>query len=473
VTDGSGEYVITGILAGTHRVTAHGIGYEAVSHDGLDFADDHRNLNFTISRVESVADQVPSSSILNVFPDGVEKRKLIVDCMGCHQFNQPIIYDSLGALRGEGEWAASVNKMISFCGPQTFFPILPPDRTAEPTAKWVARYLTAQRLAEHVDTPPGRNSAPVTITEYDLPVQQDFPHDLMIDPEGNIVVTGMFSAEMYVLDPDNGEFTTRKIPMEFANPRALDIDANGDWWIALGMPRKIAHYSQAADEWRFHDIGVYPHSVMLDGKGNIWFNGHFSKDPELIGSLAFSDKTVATFEVPPGVMTAEEGGPIPYGLRVAPDGVVWGTELAGNRLIKFETEDGTFTVYEMPESHSGPRRLDVGPDGMVWIPEFATGKLARFDPKTETFVEHGFPTPNSLPYCARVDQTSGIVWISQAANDAIARFDPKTETFSEYRLPSKIAFIRHLDVDPGSGEVWGAYSQSPGVHPRIVRLRTE
>ena len=107
--------------------------------------------------------------------------------------------------------------------------------------------------------------------------------------------------------------------------------------------------------------------------------------------------SVETMEVPPTNMPAEEGGPIPYGLRVGFDGTVWSTELAGNRLIRYVPETEEMKVYELPSPHSGPRRLDVAPDGMVWIPEFTAGKLARFDPTSETFTEYDFPTPNSLP----------------------------------------------------------------------------
>jgi streptogramin lyase len=70
-----------------------------------------------------------------------------------------------------------------------------------------------------------------------------------------------------------------------------------------------------------------------------------------------------------------------------------------------------------------------------------------------------------------VNPSTGVVWISQCANDAIARFDPSREEFVEFRLPTRVAFIRHLDIDPLTGDVWAAYSHSPGLHPRIVRLQ--
>jgi virginiamycin B lyase len=299
----------------------------------------------------------------------------------------------------------------------------------------------------------------------------DFPHDLMLDGRGNVLVTGMFSARMYVLDPVGGEWATKAIPTEMANPRALDVDSDGNWWILCGAPMKIARYTVASDAWDFFDIGMYPHSIMIDDAGRVWFNGHFTNNPIMMGCVDGASGTVETMEVPPTTMPEEEGGPIPYGLRVGPDGTVWSTELAGNRLVKYIPETNTMTTYDMPSPHSGPRRLDVAPDGIVWIPEFTTGKLARFDPEAEAFTEYDFPTENSLPYCARVNPSTGVVWISQCANDAIVSFDPSSEVFVEYRLPTRVTFIRHLDVDPETGDVWGTYSHSPGLHPRVVRLQ--
>jgi virginiamycin B lyase len=233
---------------------------------------------------------------------------------------------------------------------------------------------------------------------------------------------------------------------------------------------KIARYTLASEKWDFFDIGMYPHSAMIDSGGRVWFNGHFTKDPELFGYVDADGDTTQIYEVSPSGRPEEEGGTIPYGLRVAPDGTVWGTELTGNRLIRFDPRTEQIKVYDMPSPHSGPRRLDIARDGTVWVPEYAANKLARFDPASESFTEYEFPTANSLPYCARIDHERGRIWISQTGHDAIAGFDIEREEFVEYRLPSHIAFIRHLDVDQKTGVVWGACSQSPGVHPRIVRL---
>jgi streptogramin lyase len=115
----------------------------------------------------------------------------------------------------------------------------------------------------------------------------------------------------------------------------------------------------------------------------VWFNGHFSKDPEVLGYVDVGTGEVRTFQIPAHPQ-AHVTGPIPYGLAVAPDGGIWGSELQGNRIFHFNSE---------------------------------------------------------------------------------------TERFSVYPLPSTGALVRHIDVDPRTGDVWAAYGASPGIEPRIARLR--
>jgi virginiamycin B lyase len=309
------------------------------------------------------------------------------------------------------------------------------------------------------------------VTEWDIPEQFDFPHDLMRDRGGNVIVTGMFSGRMYVLDPASGAFSVVTIPVPGANPRALDIDDAGNWWVLLGAPHQIARYRVAAQAWDVYDIGMYGHSVGIDAQQRVWFNGHFTRDPILFGYVDATTGTTHTLEAPSAPMPPETGGPIPYELRIGPDNSVWITELAGNRLLRHDPTGGTTVAYPLPSGHSGPRRCDVAPDGRVWIPEFAGGKLACFDPTTATFQEFDFPVRDSLPYCARVDTRRGFVWVSQCGADAIARFDPATGDMMEFKLPTRNAFIRHMDVDPETGEVWASYSHSPNLEMRIVRLR--
>jgi virginiamycin B lyase len=432
-------------------------------------------IDFVLNPINLGIQQMPGFAYLNVLPSGEEKRRLILDCAGCHAFNEKTLLDKEGALLDEDSYKASVDKMLSFSGAASMFPIMSPSRQSAPTAKFLSAHLTEEPLQAEAEKSRGLR-APAggySVTEYDLPIQQDFPHDLMLDGRGRIIITGMFTNLMYVLDPETAAFTTMPIPAPGGNPRALDLDAKGNWWILGGTTETISRYRVADEEWDHFNIGMYPHSIMLDTLNRVWFNGHFTHAPIKMGYVDSNSGEVVILEVPADGLKEENGSPIPYGLRVGPDGNVWCTELAGNRLVRLLPGSGEFKTYMMPIPDSGPRRLDVGADGVVWIPEFSGGKLARFDPEGEKFLEYDFPTSNSLPYCARIDHKRDRVWISQCANDAIALFDIKTEKITEYRLPTHIAFVRHLDIDPETGDVWAAYSHLPGIHPKIARLRVE
>jgi streptogramin lyase len=367
--------------------------------------------------------------LLGLLPDGEEKRKFILDCMGCHSLSDRILYVG-GTLLDEAGYQASVQKMLMFSGAKTSFPVMSPERDPAATAAFLAKSLTEEGVAKAATRSAAaeRTTSGFTVGEWGIPDLRDLPHDLIVTGDGKVLVTGMLTGRMYVLDPETGAWQDRPIPSPGGNPRALDVAQNGDWWVAGGMTKAMSRFRVSDGIWDHYDIGVYPHSIAR---------------------------------------------PIPYGLRVGPDDTIWSTELGGNRLLKYVPDSGRFTSYYLPTTYSGPRRIDVASDGTVWVPEFATGRIARFDPRTEAFTEYDFPTKDSLPYCVRIDHARGLVWVSQCANDAIARIDTRTMEIVEYALPTPVAFIRHLGIDKKSGDVYAAYSHSPGLHPKVVRLRVE
>jgi virginiamycin B lyase len=291
-----------------------------------------------------------------------------------------------------------------------------------------------------------------------------------LDPAGGVVVTGMFSHVMMRLDPADGTWTETAIPVDFANPRAVEIDDRGDWWVLLGVPEMIARYRVEEREWDTWDIGMYGHSLRLDGSGRVAFNGHFTRQPSIVGWLDVDAGRVSTVEVAESP-APEADHPMPYGLRVGPDGLIWGTELRGGRIFAVDPEGGATRVWSMPEPAAGPRRPALDDTGSLWIPEYAANRLTRFDPRTGLFDRHVLPMPDVLPYVVEVDRARGTVWVGTAAGDVVLSFDPSTRRFTTYPMPTEGALIRHLVVDESSGEVWAAYGAFPGVPPRIVRIQ--
>ncbi len=406
-----------------------------------------------------------SSDWLSLLPDGEAKRKFVLDCTGCHQFDGKIALKN-GRGRTETEWVEAVSRMLGYAGATTSFPVIAADRDPRSTASWLTRHLRGNKPepSERV------SSATASVSEFLLPDPKDLPHDLAVEPSGSILVTGMFSHRLYRLDPKTTTWREVSIPVADANPRALELDSLGRSWVVLGQPNRLAVMTGDTG-WRSFAVGMYPHSLAVAADGKVWFNGHFTHSPELIGSVDPDNGEVVTYEVPPHPkLGAGPGGPIPYEIRVGPDGRVWGSELQGNRMFAFDPSSKRFEVFPLPRSSSGPRRFDVDRKGIVWIPAYAANLLMRFDPATRRFQEIRLPVPDAVPYIVRVDASTGALWIGTAAADALLRYDPISGRFEVYYLPSRGALIRHLAIDSGRGAVWAAYGAVPGIPARIARV---
>jgi virginiamycin B lyase len=414
----------------------------------------------------SPTDPPRSSAWLSLLPDGEAKRKFILDCTGCHQFDEKIARPQ-GKPRTEAQWVEAVTRMLGYAGATTSFPVIAADRDPNATAAWLAKSLRAGEVADAKIPATGK----ADIREYMMPVPQDLPHDVVVEPNGDVLITGMFTHKLYRLEPETGalsEVEIRGVPS--SNPRAIDRDAEGRTWVVLGQPKRLAMMTTDT-QWRSWDVGMYPHSLAVGPDGKIWFNGHFTREPELIGYVDPARDTVVTYGVPPHpTLAGGPGGPIPYEIRAAPDGRIWLGELQGNRLVAFTPGTEEFRTFTMPTPHSGPRRFDVDPKGIVWIPAYSANLLVRLDPATGRFREIPLPVEDAVPYVVRVDPRDGGIWIGTSAADALLRYQPRTDRFDTYQLPSRGALVRHMAVDPKSGAVWLAYGASPGIPARVARV---
>jgi virginiamycin B lyase len=409
------------------------------------------------------SETLPAAAYLAVLPEGEVKRQFIIDCTNCHTMHEGIAYPG-GAPRSREAWQDAAARMITNFGAHSGFPVMSAGRDAAVTAQWVAASLPPRAQVRW--SWPRAAEGRADVREYPVPAPNDLPHDVAMAGR-EVVITGMFTNQLFILNPETGAFRTEATPRN--NPRAIEIDAAGNWWVVLGGPRAVARRSPAG-EWKVFDAGYYAHSVALAPDGGVWVNGHFTYKPELISRIDAESGQRVDFEVPahPTFSTT----PVPYEIRVARDGIVWMSELQGNRLVRYDPRAKAFKTWSMPTTISAPRRLDVDPSGVVWIPEYANNKLTRFDPRTEKFTQFELPVPNAAPYIARYDARRNVIWIGTGMADALFRFDPKTERFTYYRLPTPDALVRHLTLDPQNGDVWLAPGSSPGTTvSRVVRVR--
>jgi virginiamycin B lyase len=61
---------------------------------------------------------------------------------------------------------------------------------------------------------------------------------------------------------------------------------------------------------------------------------------------------------------------------VGPDGALWFTEHAGDKIGRM-TLSGVMTEYKVPTPSSEPMVIEPGPDGALWFTEFNSNKIGR------------------------------------------------------------------------------------------------
>jgi len=118
---------------------------------------------------------------------------------------------------------------------------------------------------------------------------------------------------------------------------------------------------------------------------------------------------------------------------------------------------GTLSVqikeYEVPTAKSRPHDPALAPDGSLWYTGQAANKLGRLDPKTGEFKEYPLKTPNSGPHGLVADQ-QGNIWFTAISGGYVGKLDPTSGEISEYRPPEGTEIDPHTPVFDHDGILW-------------------
>lgn len=404
-------------------------------------------------------------------PDDDTKREFLLNCASCHEIAAGRIYKD-GKLRDHARWVEGITMMKALDA----YAVIPPDFDTETYAGWLARQFTPAAVADRQPQPfadPALAGEHVVITEYPVPEATELPHDLVFGPDGRVWITAFWTSAMWAMDPATGRvehFDVNDRPDTVAQVRALEFDRAGRLWIVNGGTSSVVRLDPRTREFRTFEVGMYPHDLVIDSRGDIWVNDYFAKQ-ERIARMAAADGKVSVFPLPSANLPASAGLPLSYGLQVDAADRLWSTQLAANTLARYDIHTGESKLYAMPDANVGPRRTAIGLDGKVWIPEFNTGRLTSFDPATERFETFDLDEDAAGIYDVAVDPRSGDVWLAAALASELVRFDVRSRRFTRYPLPTEPAYMRHLAIDPATGDVWSAYSSLPTAVPKVVRLQ--
>lgn len=122
-------------------------------------------------------------------------------------------------------------------------------------------------------------------------------------------------------------------------------------------------------------------------------------------------------------------------------------------LAAVETLSVTIKEYEVPTPKSRPHDPALAPDGSLWYTGQAANKLGRLDPKTGEFKEYPLKTAGSGPHGLVADQ-QGNIWFTAISGGYVGKLDPKTGEVTEYRAPGKTEIDPHTPAFDHDGILW-------------------
>jgi streptogramin lyase len=440
------------------------------------------------------------------------KKTFQLNCAFCHQQASPFMRNE----RTEEQWLSVIERM------NTYGARLPTDDHQKVATLLREEY---RRLREHPETVPAPRPwedhlAGVQITEW--PIGDGFSqmHDFLLHPNGYIYIGDNLFDRIYELDPVTGEYTVYKVPHDedmglggiMGNrfkvfPKMYNYmgvhsfaysKKDGNIFITPSMQQALLEFDIETKKFITHYMpeGYYPHTIRVDDKDRVWFTLALSSQ------VAMFDRTKKSFTVydlpargirewlilkalpvifsispenrpQPDPDREGTGLPMPYGIDITPDGMVWVARLYANDLARIDPETGEITMIDFP--FEGPRRLRADADGNLWIVAFQDSLLVKYAPATGEFTSYKLPVINEVPYALNVDRERGVVWVNGNQSDTILAFDIASERWQVYPLPRQRFFTRDIEISEEDGAVYTTNShfptwQSEGGVPTLLRI---
>ncbi len=440
------------------------------------------------------------------------KKTFQLNCAFCHQQASPFMRNE----RTEEQWLSVIERM------NTYGARLPDDDHKKVASLMREEYRRLRENPEVVPKPrQWEDHLPeVEITEW--PIGDGFSqmHDFLLHPNGYVYVGDNLFDRIYELDTDTGEYTVYKVPHDedmglggiMGNrfkifPKMYNYlgvhsfaysKKDGNIFITPSMQQALLEFDIKTKKFITHTMpgGYYPHTIRVDDKDRVWFTLALSSQ---VAMFDRQKKEFTLYDLPArGVMEwlilkslpvmfsispenrpqpspdrEGTGLPMPYGIDITPDGMVWVARLYANDLARIDPDNGEVTMIDFP--YQGPRRLRSDADGNLWIVAFQDSLLVKYDPAQAEFTSYTLPVINEVPYALNVDRDRGTVWVNGNQSDTILAFDIAREKWQVYPMPRQRFFTRDIEISEEDGAVFTTNShfptwQSEGGVPTLLRI---
>ncbi len=229
-------------------------------------------------------------------------------------------------------------------------------------------------------------------------------------------------------------------------PFSAAPDKDGKLWIPdMGSVNTLGHLDPktgVVQEFTApNSFAAGIHSAVPAPDGSVWISEQAANK---VGRWDPQTKLITEYQdtYKKGMEGLEDGGS-KHTVRVDSKGRVWGSAVFNN-LTVYDPRNNEFSHF--PDVFS-PYGLELDKSGNLWFAEFyPEGKIGMVDATTGKVTKWAPPTKGGWPRRIEIDD-DGMVWFAEYQGGRIDRFDPKTQTFKVYELPGPRATPYALGID--------------------------
>jgi streptogramin lyase len=467
VSDAKGQYSFPAdrLAPGKYTISIRAVGYVLGGPRSVEIpTGGNAKADLKLNKARNLAAQLSNGEWLQSLPGTDKDKQFLTNCTGCHTLQRIFT-----AQHDAEEWKQVFIRMGRYYpgstpakpqllvtgGQRSERPRVPRNQMQSAADYLVSISLTNPDAKEYEFKPnprPKGRATRVIITEFDLPRKDAYPHDVVVDADGNAWYSDFGALFMGVLDPKTGKVTDYELPViRSEQPKGtldLQLDRDGNLWIAMMYQSAIARMDRKSrtltvypypKEWwgaSTQASMVAPRSWHVDGK--VWSNNQETREYYRLNVA--SGKFENT-----GKAVDKNGRQISaYGIPTDHNNNMYLLEFGGTSIGRRDAKTLEVEIWRTPFPGSKPRRGGVDHLNRLWFAEYHGG-IAMFDPKTRTIKEWMTPTKWDNPYAVHPTR-SGEVWTGSMHTDLVTRFDTKTEDMVQYLLP-RTTNIRRVFVD--------------------------
>ena len=491
MTDSSGQFVFRGLAPGAYVLSTRIPGFHTVRKDGVAVqAGKEAAANFQVEPETDFLELIElasNSELMESFPGTkIQREALFYRCDGCHG-----AYYVAKSRFTSKDWLMIVSKMKATVMTSVADPA-PPVVTREgrnPRERGEEDYFRAgdkglltddDAIADYLGQIRGPNSPEfkihfqprptgkltrAVVTEYQIPRQGAWPHDVQLDPNGRYAWYNDWHANyLGRIDLQTGEIKEYLIPGRDDRPPgflSLMWDNQGNLWAGQLWSGRGVRFDAKGErftgswgvpqEWaRTGTVGVCRHDLHPDGP--VWIDD------------ALSGKQW-TLNPETGKFTESKS----KGSRFACDSKGNIYSLRPGKVLKTEPGTQKITEYPAPTPDADPHRLTLDGSENVWYGDWDGGKITYLDTKAGQMTEYSALTPWSRVYNAVGDHVRKVGWAVPHVSDRVMKAEVRTGQVTEFPLPSRGHAVRNVDIEMSANPpaIWFVNQR----YGRIVRFQ--